>query len=219
MTEIIFLGAGAMSVEVFEFLEDLNDDGQAYTCLGFLDDDDRKWGTSLLGAPVLGPLASAHRWPSARFVNALGSPSNFWKREQIVQQAGISLDRFETIVHPSARVSRRSRLGCGTVVYPHVVVSPNVTLGRQVVVLASTVINHDVRVGDYTVMASGVCVSGRTSVGRSCYLGAGSRIIQDVTIADNCLVGMGSVVLEDVPPESVVVGVPARHLRKTFELT
>lgn len=215
MKEIIVLGAGAMSMEVFELLEDLNDAGGAYTCVGFLDDDEQKQGTSLLGAPVLGPLASAHRWPAARFVNALGSPSNFWRREQIVAQTGIAPERFETIVHPSAQVSRRSSLGCGTVVYPHVVVGSRVTVGRQVVLLANTVLNHDVRIGDYTLVASGVCVAGRASVGRSCYLGAGSQLIQDVAIADNCLVGMGSVVLEDVPPGTVVAGVPARHLRKT----
>ena len=215
--ELIILGAGGTSAEVFDFLEDINEDRHTYTCLGFLDDDERKWGTHLFGAPVLGPLASAHRWPNARFVNALGSPANFWRREEIVSKAGIPPERFETIVHPSARVSRRSSLACGAIIFPQAVISASVAVGRQAIILSHAVLNHDARIGDYTIIASGVSVAGRVSIGRGCYLGAGSQIIQDAAIGDYCLVGMGSVVLETVPPESVVVGVPARHLRRTFQ--
>jgi sugar O-acyltransferase (sialic acid O-acetyltransferase NeuD family) len=217
--ELIILGAGGTSAEVFDFLDDINADRHTYTCLGFLDDDERKWGTHLCGAAVLGPLASAYRWPNARFVNALGSPANFWRREEIVSRTGIAPERFETIVHPSARVSRRSSLASGTIVFPQVVIGAGAAVGRQAIILSQAVLNHDVRIGDYTIVASGVGVAGRVSVGRGCYLGAGSQIIQDAAIGDYCLVGMGSVVLETVPRESVVVGVPARHLRRTFEPT
>lgn len=48
---------------------------------------------------------------------------------------------------------------------------------------------------------------------------AGSVIKAGVTIGENSVVGMGSVVTKDVPPNSVVIGVPARYVysREDYE--
>lgn len=48
---------------------------------------------------------------------------------------------------------------------------------------------------------------------------AGSVIKAGVVIGENSVVGMGSVVTKDVPPETVVVGVPARivYSRKEYD--
>ncbi len=49
-------------------------------------------------------------------------------------------------------------------------------------------------------------------------IGANSTILPGVRIGRNALVGAGSVVVEDVPPDSVVVGNPARFLKKISDL-
>ena len=54
-------------------------------------------------------------------------------------------------------------------------------------------------------------------VGNNCWIGGNVTICPGVTIGDNCTVGAGSVVTKDVPPNSVVVGNPARIL-KTVEI-
>jgi len=48
------------------------------------------------------------------------------------------------------------------------------------------------------------------------YLGQACTIRQFVHIGKDCLIGMGSVVLADVPPNSVMVGNPARKLRDRY---
>jgi acetyltransferase-like isoleucine patch superfamily enzyme len=62
-------------------------------------------------------------------------------------------------------------------------------------------------------MASGVVLAGSVHVEGGCYLGQFCTVRQQVRIGRGSLVGMGAVVLRDVPPNSVMVGNPARRLR------
>lgn len=50
-------------------------------------------------------------------------------------------------------------------------------------------------------------------IGDDVTLGAGALVLGDVTVGDGATVGAGAVVVKDVPPESTVVGVPARAVR------
>lgn len=45
----------------------------------------------------------------------------------------------------------------------------------------------------------------------NCLIGEGTKILPNVTIGKNSIVGAGSVVISDVPPNSIVMGVPARR--------
>jgi sugar O-acyltransferase (sialic acid O-acetyltransferase NeuD family) len=217
--DIVILGTGGNSVDILDTINDINDRNTtpAYRCLGFLDDDESRWGTRILGAEVLGPLEKAPALRDCYFVNGIGAPSNFWKKERIIGRTGVPLERFETVIHPSASVSRTARLGRGVVVFQHVVITSNVTIGNHVIILPNTVISHDDVIGDYTCVAGGVCVSGQTAIGRSCYLGTNSAIVGNIEVGDQCLIGMASCVLKSVPPNSVVVGNPARFLRHTVD--
>ena len=45
-------------------------------------------------------------------------------------------------------------------------------------------------------------------------VGSGATVLSNVTIGENAIVGAGSVVTKDVPPNSIVVGNPAKIIRK-----
>jgi acetyltransferase-like isoleucine patch superfamily enzyme len=51
------------------------------------------------------------------------------------------------------------------------------------------------------------------TISKGAYVGAGSMILPGVIVGENAVVGAGSVVTKDVPPNTVVVGVPAKKLR------
>jgi len=57
------------------------------------------------------------------------------------------------------------------------------------------------------------------TIGYGCHIGVRSMIAPGVTIGDNAYVGAGAVVTEDVPPRTVVVGHPARIVRRYDETT
>lgn len=215
--ELIVLGAGRGAVELLDLVADVNDAAgrERFRPVGFLDDDVARHGARIEGLPILGRLADAHRFPAALFANAIGSPANHRHRDAIVARTGLGPERFATIVHPSASVSRASRLGPGTVLFPHVTVRSHALLGQGVLVLANAVVEHDAVIGDHSCVASGAGLAGGVRVGRCCYLGANCSVIGNVAIGDRALVGMGAVVLHDVAPDTVVVGNPARLLRRT----
>jgi sugar O-acyltransferase (sialic acid O-acetyltransferase NeuD family) len=213
--KVIVLGTGGNCVDIVEMIADLNRalPRPAYACVGFLDDDPGRWGAEVAGIPVLGPLREAARHQNCGFVNGIGSPGSFLRKPEIVASTGLPDERFITLVHPAASVSRSAVLGAGTVIFPHVTVSSNARLGKHVIVLSNAVVSHDAAIGDYGCVAGGACLSGGVQVEPRCYLGTNSTVIGSVRIGEGSLVGMGSVVLRDVPRGSVVAGNPARPLR------
>ncbi|KIV85176.1 hypothetical protein PV11_00906 [Exophiala sideris] len=56
------------------------------------------------------------------------------------------------------------------------------------------------------------------TIGDDCWIGGSSIILPGVTIGQGCTVGAGSVVTKDVPAWSVVMGTPARVVKKVTPL-
>lgn len=54
---------------------------------------------------------------------------------------------------------------------------------------------------------------GKPIIGDNVQYGANVNILGGITIGDGTLVGAGSVVTKNTPPNSVVVGVPAKVIR------
>jgi sugar O-acyltransferase (sialic acid O-acetyltransferase NeuD family) len=213
---LIILGTGRGAVELLDLVADVNaaSDRPRFACLGFLDDDPARQGTQFEGLPVHGPLRAAAGLGSARFLNAISSLATYWRRDEIIAATGLAPERFATLIHPSAHVSRRAEIGRGVVLFPHVTITVHARVDDGVLILANSVVNHDVAIGAHACLASSVALAGGVRVGRCCYLGQSCSIIAGVEIGERSLVGMGSVVRHDVEPRSVVVGNPARLLRR-----
>ncbi len=206
--KIIILGTGGTSKDILDLILELG-----HQCIGFLDDDKSLSGKSINGIEILGSLSEALNYKDAYFINGIGSPSNFLQKEKIIISTNIPKERFVTLIHPSASVSKTAALGIGSAILQNVVISSNAKIGNHVVVLPNSVISHDNVIGDYTCIASGVCISGAVTVGKLCYLGSGSLLKEGIQMADESLIGMGSVVLENIEQGSVYAGNPARFLR------
>ena len=221
MKRIVILGTGGNCVDILDTIFDINalEKKDIYTCIGFLDDNPATWNTTHHGVRVLGPLQKAIELNDCFFVFGIGSISNFWKRQDILENIGIKKEKFETITHPTASVSRMAKIGTGTIIFQNVTITSNVTIGDHIYILPNSVISHDNLIGDFTCIAGGVSSSGNVKIGQNCYIGANSSLKEGITIGDYCLIGMGSVVLRNVPKNNVVIGNPAKYLRQTRLIT
>lgn len=215
--KIVVIGASGNGLDIIDTLLDINQ-SEGYTkyqCLGFLDDKNELQNKTIYqGFKVLGKISEfIYLDNNVFFISAIGSSSTFLKKHNIL--ADIPLSRFISLIHPTAYISRSAEIGTGTVILQQVTLANNVSIGNHVVILANTVINHDCIIGDYTCIASGVCLSGGVKIQENCYLGTNTAIKENVCIGKQCLIGMGSNVLQDIPPNSKVIGNPARIIGMT----
>ncbi len=203
---IIILGTNGNCMDIAETVE-LRDEMEM---LGFLDDAGK--GTCA-GYPILGGIEDAAKFASAHFVCGIGSARSYQGKAAIIARTGVPLERWATVIHPTAVVSRQAEIGLGSVLLSHVSVGAGAVIGNHVMVLQGSVISHDSVVHDHSVLASGVCLSGHCGIWENVYLGSRSTLREGVQVGSGSLVGMGSVVLHEVPAGKVVCGNPAQILR------
>ncbi len=103
-------------------------------------------------------------------------------------------------------------------------IHPGAQIGRGLLIDhgMATVIGETADIGDNCTLYQGVTLGGtgkqmgkrHPTLGNDVVVGVGASILGSITVGDGALVGAGSVVLKAVPPNSTVVGVPARVVRE-----
>ena len=211
--DLLIVGAGGFARETAQAVAAVNAVRPTWRLLGFLDDDPALTGKQIDGVGILGGSDLVHKHPQAHVVVCVGSPRGLYSRALVVHRLGLPAERYATVVHPTAVISRDSVVGPGTVLLAHTVLTAAVTVGSHIAVMPQAVLTHDCVLEDYVTIASGVRLGGTCRLERGVYLGAGAVIREMVTIGSWSLVGMGSVVLRDVPASEAWVGNPATLLR------
>ncbi|MBI4423409.1 MAG: acetyltransferase [Elusimicrobia bacterium] len=179
---------------------------------GFIDDAPSKAGRPFDGLPVLGDsrdLPRVARRLKAAVIVAIGANAARAAAAEAVEAAGLEL---ATAVHPSAVVAEGARLGPGSVVMAGAVLNPGVVVGGNAIVNTGATVDHDCILADAVHVSPGAHLAGQVRVGREAHIGIGAAVIQKVRIGARSIVGAGAVVIRDVPPDSTVVGNPARPI-------
>lgn len=187
---------------------------QGWRVLGFFDDD---LGASIDDlAPRLGTLAEFDGagqgdhsgGENPRAIIALGSLSV--RARIIAEQRG----RFGVVVHPSAVVSPGAMIGAGVFVGAQAVAQGRAKIGNHAIVNTGAIVEHGCVVGSNAHIGPGAVLGGAVSVGSGTLIGLGARVRPGIRIGRGCVIGAGAVVVRDVPDEAMVVGVPARRVKK-----
>ena len=116
-----------------------------------------------------------------------------WVSQRGVRKTGIE-------IHPGAQIGKGFFIdhGNGVIIGETTVIGDNVTL-YQGVTLGGTGKEQGKR---------------HPTVGNNVMISAGAKVLGSFKIGDNSKIGAGSVVLEEVPPNSTVVGVPGRVVKR-----
>lgn len=116
-----------------------------------------------------------------------------WLSQRTVRKTGIE-------IHPGATIGKGLFIdhGHGVVIGETAVIGDNVTL-YQGVTLGGTGKEHGKR---------------HPTIGDNVMISAGAKVLGSFTVGSNSKIGAGSVVLSEVPPNSTVVGVPGRVIKR-----
>ncbi len=101
-------------------------------------------------------------------------------------------------------------LGNNNFICGKVSIGNNVSLGPNVIIPGA---NHDVTANKHVPMGGTLVVLG-TVIEDDCWIGGNVSILDGVTIGRGAVVGAGAVITNSVPPYSIVVGNPARVIKK-----
>lgn len=181
--------------------------------LGFIDDDEDLWGTTIDGLPVLGGLAVAIARDEADVVLCAGKGSAREAMADRLRDGGFLTERYAAALHPSVNIPASCSIGAGSLLLAGTVLTASVTVGQHVVIMPNVTLTHDDVVEDFATICAGVTLGGDVRVGRAAYLGMSATVRERRAVGDRATLGMGSVLLEDLPPGQTWVGNPAATMR------
>ena len=103
-------------------------------------------------------------------------------------------------------------------------IHPGATIGRRLVIDHGhgIVIGETAEIGDDVLIYQGVTLGGtgkdvgkrHPTIGNNVMISSGAKVLGPFKVGDNSRIAAGAVVLEEVPPNSTVVGVPAKVVRQ-----
>ena len=205
MKDLVIVGAGG--IDIVRLIEGINLDKRVFNLIGFLEKDPSKFGTEVLGYPVLGgdELLLTKFSKCAVVNNVMHTPRIHEKK--LISEYHIT--DFPNIVAPQVCLSS-IELGIGNILYWDNGLGTSVKIGNFNI-LYSAQIGHETTICDHNLIA-------RAGIGARCRIGSFNLIGNAVTLANNLRmgddneIGVGSVVLRNVKNGHHLMGYPAIEL-------
>lgn len=125
----------------------------------------------------------------------------------------------QSIVSGNSMIFERVEIDVGAIICSFSHITSDVRIGKFFHLNIYSYVAHDSVIGDYVTFAPQVCCNGNVHIDDYAYIGTGAILKQGnpgkpLKIGKGAVVGMGAVVTKDVAPFEVVVGNPARSLRR-----
>lgn len=134
--------------------------------------------------------------------------------EDFEESCSFRREDFSIIIHPSAAIAPSVVIKPGTWIHPNACVSSMTSIGFCCGVNRSASIGHHTQIKDFSRINPGAHLGSSCTVGPGATIGIGAICLEKMKIGPHAFVGGGSVVTKDVLPDSTVVGIPARPIKK-----
>lgn len=215
MQKLVLIGGGHAFWEISELIEDINKIKETYEIIGILDDNPAIQGLSYNNLIVDGPIEKVKNYPAdVKFIFAIGSFKTRLIRASILDRIAINEERFETLIHPSAKVFSTSRIGHGCIVHYGTVIFNHTIIESFSILAANCVIAVNNYIGKGALFGSNVTTTTGVKIGSFSFIGSSSSIGENVEVEPGAQVGMGSLVLKNIKAGHFVLGNPLRVLDK-----
>lgn len=131
----------------------------------------------------------------------------------ILERSFLSVVAAVPGVTPKLTIGDRASIGAQS----HIACVGEVEVGPEVLTAARIFLGdtyHRYEDPDLPVLDQPMAPPEKVTVGRGAFLGIGSAVLMGVTVGEHAYVGAGAVVTADVEPHTLVVGNPARAVRR-----
>lgn len=144
MKKLLIIGAGGHGYVVKETAEIVGE----YEKIDFVDDNCE------IAVGKITDLEKLHQSYDSAFV----SIGNNVFRNQLMNKLENMGYELPILVHPTAYVSKSSKIGAGTIIEPKAAVNANVFIGKGCIVSVGAVVDHNAVVGNYCHINAGAVV-------------------------------------------------------------
>ena len=135
-------------------------------------------------------------------------------RAKIVRTAEELGWRPATLVHPTAILGPNVEIGPGSYVGPVSVISVNTRIGAHVIIDMHVSIGHDAVLNNFCAVFPGARISGSCSLGEYALVGSNATLLPGTQVGERAVVGASSLAHGSVEPDTTILGVPARIVRR-----
>ncbi len=214
--KFVIMGAGGFGREVYAWLLDLIRHGVCqpteqvqWTISGFIDDAIDALDSFAGLPPIISAIDTFEPDEHTYVVCAIASP----QAKKVLSQKLLSKGAvFFTLIHPTAVIGTRVRIGTGCVICPFTVLSTDLEVCDFVTINSSCTIGHDTLISDYCTLSGHCDVTGGVKLLEGAFLGSHAVIVPKVVVGEYAVVGASSVAIRKVEPGVTVFGVPAKRI-------
>ena len=212
MKDIVIYGAGGFGREIACLLRLINEQKPEWNLIGFLDDNEALYGTSIDYGPVLGGMEWLNSYPKPlSAVIAIGVPQAVKSIADRVSNPNVD---FPNIFAPSVIFLDRSSLniGKGNIFCSNCLISCNVKIGNFNLFNGFIPVGHDAKVGNYNIIMPSSIISGGVEMGECNFMGLQSAVSQYIRIGNNTRIGANSFVMRNTKDGFLYIGNPAKRM-------
>ena len=123
-----------------------------------------------------------------------------------------------SIVSEYAIIDKSAKIDHGFLAMPNSIVHKNTIIGSNCYLNVNSVVDHECILGKGVHVMGSAYIAGRVKIANYASIGANATILPDIKIGEGAVVGAGSVVTKNVKSYDIVVGNPAKFLKKNTSI-